>query len=318
MASEPEPRKHQARATLRKHTVKNAVVAVIGSSGFVGRHLTRALRERGVAVTGFGREARPGVSALPTRAEELARFDAIIHVAGIAHRQATADEYLSANVDLPLRLATLARDGGVPRFVFISTSQVHGRTSETPIAPDSPYRPPSEYAASKVRAERSLQELLSGSGVNLSIIRPPLVYAWDAKANFRALRAAARRGVPLPLGRATALRSMVSIHNLTDAISTVAVGPALQDAICLPADPTDLSVREIYAHLCRASGRPAIIPSAPKWLMRTALEMAGQRSIYESLFQPAVIDRRHWSDLGWEPTQTPEEGLRLAIRNSDS
>lgn len=292
-------------------------VGVIGASGFLSGHLVPALVRAGHRPRLFGRTPSPAgeVHPPPSQIADLAGLDVVIHLAGIAHQNASAEEYTAVNVDFAATVATLCRNTGVGRYVFISTAQVHGRYSEDAIGPSSAFNPASAYAESKVRAETQLGEIFAGSDTDLTIVRPVLVYAANAKANFQKLRAAARLGLPLPLGCAQARRSMVSIDNLNDAIVTLASAEA-KNAVCLPADPEDLTVSEIYTTLCLAAGKagPTVLP-APAWAMRGVMAATGQSAMFDSLFQKAVVDRQHWTDLGWAPGQSAADGLARAMRD---
>ncbi|MDP2024901.1 NAD-dependent epimerase/dehydratase family protein [Sulfuriferula sp.] len=301
---------------------REVVVAIVGAGGFVGRALVEHFDQDGpVRLVLFGRAsgvlAGHAVAPLPVESRHLQGVDVVVHLAGIAHQRAAAQDYQSVNIDLALSVAAEALRAGVPRFIFVSSMQVHGPWNAKPISPDSPFEPASPYAWSKAEAERGLTTLLKRSSTELLIVRPPLVYGPGAKANFAALMKAARLGLPLPLGAASARRSMISIENLVDAIRTLALAPARASTggILLPADAQDLSVRDIYATLCRASGRtPALIP-APSWILNPALTAIGRRRMYDSLFRPAVIDRAHWQAMNWSPPQMVADGLRRAIQS---
>ena len=294
-------------------------IAITGATGFVGQALVRELaarRRNGLRL--FSR--RPGeiggrrVAALPETREALTGVDVVIHLAGIAHQTAEDVDYQRANVDLPIALARLAHQAGVRRFVFISTSHVHGRWSAAPLTPDSPLSPKSPYARSKATAEVALSAYVGEVGMELVIVRPPLVYGPEAKANFAILARAAKLGLPLPLGRAKGVRSMVSLTNLIDAIIWVAVEP-LPTAltILLPADPEDLPVGDMYLGLCRAAGRSAFLLPVPSTLMRSGLGAVGKAEIYDSLFRPASINRDHWRVIGWCPPQSAEAAFSAAL-----
>lgn len=292
-------------------------VGVVGASGFLAGCLIPALKQAGHFPRVFGRtpSTADGVRPPPSKPDDFAGLDVVIHLAGIAHQRATAEVYTAVNVDLATFVGGLCRDAGVGRLVFISTAQVHGRHSEEAISPQSPMNPQSAYAVSKLRAERQLADLLGASGTDLSIVRPVLVYGPNVKANFRKLRTAARLGAPLPLGRAEAMRSMVSIDNLNDAIMALA-STKRQNAICLPADPEDYSVSQIYITLCSMAGkRNVFLPPVPVWAMRSLMNAVGQSASFDSLFRKAVIDRTHWTELGWTPPQSVADGLQRAMRD---
>lgn len=294
------------------------VWAMTGASGFVGRHLVPHLASHSTLRL-FGRsEGDPNgypVAPLPQNRLALSGVKVVIHLAGIAHQTASEADYESVNVDLPLTLAKHALAAGVRRFIFVSSAYVHGRWSPEPVSPESAFRPDSLYAHSKVKAEQRLQEFAAKESMELAIIRPPLVYGPGAKANFALLARVARRGLPMPLGQATAARSMVSLENLGDAILNVArdESPLPEASILLPADDRDLTVREVYKHLCRAAGRHPLAFDAPKSAIRFGLRALGKPEAFDSLFMPMVVDRKHWAQANWTPRQSVEQALRDAM-----
>lgn len=298
-------------------------IAIVGAGGFVGRALVDHFdQDPSVRAVLFGRSAgvlsgHP-VSPVPVEAADLKGVDVVVHLAGIAHQRAAAADYQRVNIDLALAVAAAAMRAGVPRFIFVSSVQVHGQWNPAAMSPDSDFQPASPYAWSKAEAEQALAALLQGTPTELLIVRPPLVYGPGAKANFAALMKAARMGLPLPLGAASARRSMISIGNLVDAIRSLALASPRSAAggVLLPADEQDLSVRDLYSTLCRASGRAAALVPVPAWLLGPALAAVGKRRIFDSLFRPAVIDRTHWAVMNWAPPQTAADGLRNAVHSA--
>lgn len=295
------------------------VVAIVGAGGFIGRSLARHFAEHVSARTVlFGRSAGEvsgqHVASFPVSPADLEGVDVVIHLAGIAHQSATELDYQHVNVDLALSIAAQSLEAGVKRFIFISSIQVHGRWNAAPISPHASFQPTTPYARSKAEAERRLNQLVDESDMELLIIRPPLVYGVDAKANFAALMVAAKWGLPLPLGASTAERSMVSIDNLVHSIHhlTMSNGRFRAGSILLPADDRDLTVREVYSVLCRSVGRTAPLLNVPLWILKPSLDVLGKGNVFDSLCMPAVIDRVHWRALNWSPRQTVEDGLRMA------
>lgn len=292
-------------------------IGIVGAGGFVGQALARAVAERGVKARLFNRGAGSAGSVfepLPSSSADLRGVDVMVHLAAIAHQRIKGASYQGVNIDLPLSMADLAVGAGVSRFVFISSLTVHGPWSPAPIAPDSPFAPTSPYAESKVQAERRLAERLAGTGVELGVIRPPLVYGPGVKGNFRALMRAAGKGLPLPLGRADAPRTLVSSRNLADAILHLGLSDAeAPGAVLIPGDDRDLTVHELYAVLGSVAGRTPPQVSVPVPMMRLGLSALGKAETFDSLFRSAVVDRAHWAALGWRPVQTVEKGLADAV-----
>lgn len=295
-------------------------VGIIGATGFVGRSLVDRMTHEDLGhVRLFGRSsgtlAGHNIEPLPDSLASLRGLDTVVHLAGIAHQTASNAEYEAVNERLPLTTARLAHAAGVRRFVFVSSTHVHGRWWQTPMTPELAFSPASPYAASKASAEQQLQMIAAESGLELAVVRPPLVYGPGAKANFALLAKCARAGIPLPLGCALAKRSMVSIDNLADAILAIASmtlprGPA----VLLPADDRDLSVSELFSLMTQAAGRTSLQPSVPAPVMKFLLEALGKQETFESLFRPAVIDRAHWKTFGWLPPQSVWDGISKAVR----
>src|SRR5690606_23604993 len=134
--------------------------------------------------------------------------EAIVHLAGIAHRRASAEELQRVNVELAV---AAAKASGNAQFIFISTVKVHGETSRRPVTEDSPLAPKDRYGESKARAEEALRKL---SGLRLTILRPPLVYGPHVKANFLSLMNAIALGMPLPFASVRNRRSFIYVQNL--------------------------------------------------------------------------------------------------------
>lgn len=295
-------------------------LGVVGAGGFVGQALVRVANERGVNTRLFNRGAGGAGSRyepLPSSSATLRGVDVMVHLAAIAHQRVKGAAYQGINIDLSLAMADLAVEAGASRFVFISSMAVHGSWLPTPIAPDTPFAPISPYAESKVQAERRLAERLAGTGVEFVVIRPPLVYGPGVKGNFRALMHAAGRGLPLPLGRADAPRTLVSSHNLSDAILHLGLSDAqVGGAVLIPGDERDLTVRELFAVLGSVAGKNPMQVPVPVSMMRRGLSALGKAEMFDSLFRPAVVDRTHWAALGWRPDRTVEEGLAEAVTES--
>lgn len=296
---------------------------MIGAGSSVGRALSRLLVSRSPDQVRLFDQA-PGaiaghrVEALPNVAADLAGVDAVVQLTGMVHTADGNTDYQAANVDAPVAMARIAQDAGIGRFVFQSSLSVNGRWCSDALTPGAAFAPDGRYGASNVAAEQALQSLLKDSSTALAIFRPPLVYGPGLGTKFDTFVRAARIGLPLPTGLASARRSMVSLANLTDAILHLCRHGHADKApvVLLPADDRDLMVREIYATLCRMTGKGAWQVPVPVGVMHAALRLAGREETFDSLFRPSVIDREHWSDVGWSPPQTVETGLLEAITGS--
>ncbi|MEW5878960.1 MAG: NAD-dependent epimerase/dehydratase family protein [Pseudomonadota bacterium] len=249
-----------------------AQVAVIGASGFIGSVLYRDLCEQGHEVVAAVRhrcaleaafvsvvgEIGPTVDWRPT----LRGCDAVVHVAGRAHFASRAREsalvpYRRVNRDGSVALAEQAAELGVRRFVFVSTILVNGPDSSRPLLASDAPSPRDSYAISKLEAALVLSDVAAGTGLELVIVRPPLVYGPGVRANFLRLLRLAASGIPLPLASVPSVRSFISRWNLKEDLLVLCLrNPAPAGRVILTSDGEDISLPDLVRHLAQAMARP--------------------------------------------------------------
>ncbi len=280
---------------------------VTGAGGFIGTHLLPVLHAAGWHPESVDRtrcdpdrEPNPGL---------FAGVDAVVHLAGIAHRTASIEELTRVNERWPVALYRAASRAGVRRFLWLSSIKVLGDVSTRPLVPTDPYSPGDAYACSKVRAEQALLEAAAVEPATLTILRPPLVYGPGVKANFRTLLTLAglsRWGLPVPLARAQAPRSLIGVRNLCDLMVT-ALGHA---GIYHGADARDLTVAELLRRLGARVLVPLPVPAARRLAKLSRLE-----AYYQRLFEPLQVDQRQTEQqLGWRPPHSITEELEETLR----
>ena len=303
---------------------------VTGSSGFVGRGLVTELRRR-------GHEARGAVRRQPSKAADakivaighlsdstdwsaaLREVDTVFHLAARVHQagesggDAEAD-YRRTNTDATVALARAAIDAGVRRFVFVSSVKVMGEVSAArPFAEDDPPQPQDAYGRSKLAAEQALADL--AGQIEVSIVRPPLVYGPGVRANFLSLLKLAASGWPLPLRAATAPRSMVFIDNLVDALIACATRPHGSPATYFVSDGRDTSVADLVRLLRAEMGLPARLWTLPSGFVQTTARIVGRADAAQRLFSPLQVDiGRIRRELGWSPPVAAEVALHQTVR----
>lgn len=305
-----------------------AVVLLTGASGFVGQALNQRLADDGVEVLALARRANlPGptrwkqVFAYSGLRDTLQSVDCVVHLAARVHvmHERAADplaQFRATNVAMTLALAREAAAAGVRRFVFVSTVKVHGETSNPgkPFSVDSPFAPQDPYAVSKAEAEQGLYELARQTGMELVIMRPPLVYGPGAKANFGSLMRAVSRGWPLPVGAIHNARSLVGLDNLVDAVALCIQHPAAANQTFFVSDGHDVSIRELVVAMALAAGRPARLIGVPPALIRLGLAMVGRQDVALRLLGNLQVDiSKLRNALGWTPPVSLEVGLRKAF-----
>lgn len=262
-----------------------------------------------------------GIGPATAWSAAVSGVEAVVHLAGRAHvlGKAGADEAArvrAVNVAGTVHLARAAARAGVRRLVFLSTAKVHGeRNAGGPWTEQDPPAPEELYARSKWEAELALDVLARTSDLEVTVLRPPLVYGPHARANFLRLLRTVDRGLPIPLGAISNRRSLVYVGNLADAIATCVAHPAAADRTFLVADGEDVSTPELVRRVAAALGRPARLVSAPVWMLRLGATLLGRGADFDRLAGDLAVDagaiRR---ELGWQPPYTMRAGLEETAR----
>jgi len=245
----------------------------------------------------------------------------VIHLASRAHvLRENVDDPLTlfrvANVKGTLNLARQAAAAGVTRFVYISSVGVNGAKSiiGTPLTEADLPNPHNPYALSKWEAEQGLKEISADTGLELVIIRPPLVYGPNSKGNFASMLKWLQRGVPLPFGSINNRRSLVGLDNLCDLISLCIDHPAAVDQTFMVSDDDDLSTTELLKRTAAAMGIKLRLINVPIQVLEFSAYVFGQRDIAQRLFDSLQVDISKTKKLlNWKPPITVEEGLKRAV-----
>jgi len=287
-------------------------IVISGATGFVGAALLRSIVATRHDVVALVRAPTPSLDRVRQIIvpdlevfEGWARLvkdaEAIIHLAGIAHRAADRPQLEGINVRVTLDAARAAADAGA-RFVYVSSVKVHGEeTSAQPLRETSPIAPCDDYGKSKAAAEAAFHDI---HNLRATVLRPPLVYGPAVKANFLALMRAIARGWPLPFGSIENRRSLIYVGNLCDAIIRCLEAPQAAGRTYLVSDGLPVSTPQLCRALGDALGRPARLFPFPARLLEL---YPGLRRLTRSL---EVDDSAIRSELGWRPPYTFEEGLR--------
>jgi len=311
----------------------NRVIAVTGATGFVGGALVAELLRRRVPVTAMVRDRRKlsaddalGVASIDDIGPDtdwsavLEGVGVLVHAAARVHvMDDQADdplaEFRRVNTQGTLSLARQAAAAGVRRLVFVSTIKVNGDATPPgrPFTADAAPAPVDPYGVSKFEAERGLFALSEQTGMEVVVVRPPLVYGPGVKANFLSMMRWLNMGVPMPLGAIHNQRSLVALDNLVDLIITCANHPAAANQVFLAGDGEDLSTTELLRALGGALGRPArLIPVPASWL-KLAARLLGKGAFAQRLCGSLQVDvGKARNLLDWRPPLTLEEGLSKA------
>lgn len=325
-------------------------VLVTGANGFVGRALMERLVSEVSSTSRFffltGEKCSSSVRAtirqkcvfFPDDVEQvivgsldadikwqvaLEGVDIIVHAAARVHvlSDSASDplaEFRRVNVAGTLNLAHQAANTGVKRFVFLSSIKVNGESTEIGkpfCAVDIP-GPQGPYGISKLEAEQGLTEIAAQTGMEVVIIRPPLVYGPGVKANFLRMMRCLHRGIPLPLGAIHNKRSLVALDNLVDLIITGIFHPASANQVFLAGDGEDMSTTELLRRIGDALGRPARLLPLPTSLLVVGAALLGRRDMAQRLCGSLQVDiTKAKALLGWSPPITVDEGLRRTAQS---
>jgi nucleoside-diphosphate-sugar epimerase len=310
-------------------------IAVTGVSGLVGRGLVSQLVELGWGdVLALTRQSLPNpvsgaayvsigdLSSLIQLDSTLIGVHTVVHCAARVHVMKDTEidpltAFRAVNVDGTLNLARQAALAGVKRFVFISSVKVNGELTQPgrlfteADAPD----PQDAYGQSKHEAEQGLIQLALGTGMEVVIIRPPLIYGPGVKANFASLMRAVQRGLPMPLALVRNQRSLVGLGNLVDFIITCATHTKAANQTFLVSDGQDLSTPYLIGKIAVAAGvQPRLWP-LPLWALQASARLVGKGDVVSRLCGNLQVDiSKAQSLLGWVPSVSVEEGLRRAMR----
>lgn len=306
-------------------------VLVTGAGGFVGRALTAALRAQRYRVRRALREPAAGDTAddivvgdIGTNTDwrqALRGIDCVVHLAARTHvfDERGADSlplYRHVNVEATRNLARQAAAAGVRRFVFLSSIKVNGEATDAhPFTRDDTPQPLDAYGISKHEAETALRRIGADTGMEIVILRPPLVYGPEVKGNFLRLLQAVARGTPLPLGSINNRRSLVYIGNLVDAIITCMNAPAAAGKIWLVSDGEDVSTPVLIRKLAAAMDKtPRLLPCPPA-LLNLGAALLGKRAPAMRLTGSLTVDDSDLRcELGWQPRYSLDQGLNATAQ----
>lgn len=309
------------------------VLAVTGSSGFVGGRLVSWLAGRGHGVVAVSR-ALAGYSAAGVRGLTVSDYtdasalaaafegvQAVVHLAARAHvlfaepPQEALAAFERANVGAAVSCAEAALQAGCRRFVLVSSIGVNGMaTHGRPFTEDDEASPMEAYARTKWQAERDVGERLAGTGLELVVVRPPLVYGPGCPGNFRVLLGIVSRLPILPFGALRARRSYIGIENLCSALEIAALHPACLGRRFLLSDGEDIDLASLVRLLADGMDR-ANVPqwAVPPVLLQALAELAGRGEAFVKLSGELLVDSQAFRQCtGWQPPVTLSQGLLRA------
>ncbi|MFN3715822.1 MAG: UDP-glucose 4-epimerase family protein [Thiobacillus sp.] len=302
-------------------------VLLTGATGFVGQAVIGRLDMLGHSVVPVVRRGAglpnevtvPSMDSQTDWAAALAGCAAVIHLAARVHvmNDTSPDPlalYRATNTDATLNLARQAAQAGVRRFVFISTIKVNGEGRDAAYRETDAPAPEDAYAVSKWEAEQGLWRIAQETGLEVVVLRPPLVYGPGVKANFRRLLDTVARGWPLPLGAIDNRRSFLYLGNFVDAIRVCIEHPGAAGQTFLLDDGEPVSTPDLIRAVARALGRPARLLAVPVGMLEFAGALLGKRAAAQRLTGSLWLDSSLIrTRLDWTPPYTMATGLAETV-----
>jgi nucleoside-diphosphate-sugar epimerase len=300
-------------------------ILVTGANGFVGSKLVECLNSFDLTVisrsnNNFDKDIKVimlDLDNILSGSQIQGKYDVVVHLAGRAH--ITNDLYLNPlnelrkiNKDVTLELARQLAVNGMKRFVFISSIGVNGASTQnrSPFTENSKESPHSDYAISKFEAELELKKLAKLMKFELVIIRPPLVYGYNAPGNFGKLVNLVNKQFPLPFGLINNKRSYISVANLTSFIITCMNHPKASNETFLISDGTPISTTGLIKKIKKATGSSSILLPIPKVFLYSLFTLLGKKNMAVQLLDNLEVDcTKSLNILNWSPIETIDDSF---------
>lgn len=317
-------------------SAKPSKICITGANGFIGRTLSNSLSMTGKSVVAVVRSRdrsqeidqieyveNGDINLMTDWSSALQGVDCVIHCAALTkstqqNAKIVMSEYRRVNVEGSKHLAEAAAKMGVKRIVYISSIKVNGEYTEPgrPFSISDDPNPSDPYGISKWEAEQALWEVAAKTGLEVVIIRPPLVYGPGVKGNMARLNSMLRSGIPFPFASIENRRSLIGIENLISYILLCLDNPKAAGKTLLVSDGEDVSTPDLLRYIAFYSGVSLHLFSVPEFFFTSVGKLLGQQSALERLIGSLQIDSRPAADLfSWNRPHTLEEGIRRMVES---
>jgi nucleoside-diphosphate-sugar epimerase len=310
-------------------SVRKKTILVTGASGFVGAALCKELTARGVRVKGSTRS----LSSCPHHTEVVVVGDVngntdwhealidcnvVFHLAARVHvMQDTITnpiaEFRKVNTIGTEHLARSAVKAGVKRLIYVSSIKVNGEevVGEFSYSERDAPMPQDPYGVSKLEAEQALHRIAKETGLEVVIVRPPLIYGAGVRGNFLQMMKVIMHSFPLPLASVSNQRDLIYVGNLVDALIACAMHPMAAGQTYLVRDGESVSTPYLIRNLAKVLGSSSLLFPFSICILKFFAKQLGKSAVFDRLTQSLRIDdSKIRKELGWKPPYTMEQGLK--------
>lgn len=264
---------------------------ITGGTGFIGKHFENA----------------PSLDLRnPIQTSLLEKYETVIHLAGLAHGFYSHEYYKAINVDLALKVASAAHESGVKRFVYLSSANINN------------YGVSSKHISSKYKllAEKKLKSLCSQTGMQLVIVRAPLVYGSNSPGNFGLLTKLISKSPILPFGSIANKRDFIAVQNLVDLLIVCSRHPDAPGNIFYASDNETVSTKDFTNLIAAGLAKDVIQLPIPVTLIRLLGKIIGKPAAVEQLVEDYQVDSSSLKNiLGWTPPYSMQQAMQLLSKD---
>lgn len=311
-------------------------ILVTGANGFIGTHLCRSLLLNGYKVRGSIRGENTLVKqsknieylttgpleSLPEWKRHVQDIDTVVHLAAVSDvkKKPTEEELkilYKINVESTKRLAEAAVANGARRFILISSIKVNGETNNLDRFSERDFpKPMTPYGKSKLQAEKAVMRVCRGTGTEVVVIRPTIVYGPGSRGNIFRLIRLVSKGYPLPIGGIENRRSIIAVRNLCDLIITCIEKNEAGNELFIAADEGSISTPDLVRAIATIMNKRAILVPIPTNILMALGILLGKRKEITSLTSSLEVDIGKIKEvLGWRPIISFEEALRETVED---
>ena len=311
-------------------------ICITGANGFIGNAICQTFINTNIKVRAFIRNHKEKIKANNIEYIKIDRdftkvkwedflngYDCVIHCAGSVpsfKKNKSFETYKAINIEGTTSIAEQSAKANVKRFIFLSSINVLGSNTNNkrPFFYDDNPKPITDYGKSKLEAEIKLKTISKNTGLEIVIIRPPIVYGPEASGNLKRLSNLVKSGIPLPFSKIENKRSLIGISNLVEVIKSCIENPNASGKVFLVSDGEDLSTPQLINYIAKSMGiNPKLFP-LPNGLLKLLSKIINKKEEMDRLLGSLQVDITYTSKvLNWTPSVSVSQEIKKMIQNDN-